>query len=120
MIKILIKFGKRVNYYGKVNKKYPTIFVVRDINSVDELMYGLNTTIYLVNSKGNNISGCLTTKGCRILCYNKEISSNEDLSIAMDYINADQYNILTFLNDLKEKNFIDYYKFIYDIDDIEK
>lgn len=54
MLKILIKFGKRLNYYGRVNKKYPTI-------------------------------------------------------------NADQDNILTFLSDLKEKNFIDSYKFIYDI-----
>ena len=115
MLKILIKFGKRVNYYGRVNKKYPTIYVVKDINSVDELMGGLDSTTYLVNRKGDNISGCLTTKGCRILCYNKEILSDEDLSIAMDYINADQDNILTFLSDLKEKNFIDSYKFIYDI-----
>lgn len=115
MLKILIKFGKRVNYYARVNKKYPTIYVVKDINSVDKLMDGLDSTIYLVNRKGDNISGCLTTNGCRILCYNKEILSDEDLSIAMDYINADQDNILTFLSDLKEKNFIDSYKFIYDI-----
>lgn len=99
MLKILIKFGKRMKYYGRVNKKYPTIYVVKDINSVDELMGGLDSTTYLVNRKGNN----------------KEILSDEDLSIAMDYINANQDNILTFLSDLKEKNFIDSYKFIYDI-----
>lgn len=115
MLKILIKFGKRVNYYGRVNKKYPTIYVVKDINSVDELMGGLNSTIYLVNRKGNNISGCLTTNGCRILCYNKEILSDEDLSIAMDYFSANNDNILTLLSDLKEKNFIDSYKFTYNI-----
>lgn len=99
MLKILIKFGKRMKYYGRVNKKYPTIYVVKDINSVDELMGWLDSTTYLVNRKGNN----------------KEILSDEDLSIAMDYINANQDNILTFLSDLKEKNFIDSYKFIYDI-----
>lgn len=115
MLKILIKLGKRLNYYGRVNKKYPTIYVVKDINSVDKLMDGLDSTTCLVNSKGDIISGCLTTNGCRILCYNKEISSDEDLSIAMDYINADQDNILTFLSDLKEKNFIDSYELIYDI-----
>ena len=111
MIKILIKFGKRVNYYGKVNKKYPIIYKVKDINSVDELMEEFNSTIYLVNRKGNK--EILSDEDLSIL-------SDEDLSIAMDYINADQYNILTFLNDLKKKDFIDYYKFIYDIDDIEK
>lgn len=116
MLKILIKFGKRTKYYARGTNscptiKYPTIYKVKDINSVDELMEEFNDTIYLVNGEGERISNCI----CKSLYYDKTRLSDEELSIMMDYFNADQNNILTFLSDLKEKNFIDAYVLIYNI-----
>lgn len=108
MLKILIKFGKRTMcYYGP--NKWTFIYEVKDINSVDELLDKFSDSIFLVNSKGEKIGG-------RKSLYDSEIYfSDEDISIAMDYFNANKETILTLLSDLKEKNFIDSYKFIYDI-----
>lgn len=101
MLKILIKFGKRTMcYYGP--NEWTFIYEVKDINSVDELLYKFSDSIFLVNSKGKMIGG-------HIRLY------DEDISIVNDFFNADQDNILTLLRDLKEKNFIDSYKFIYNI-----
>ena len=111
MLKILIKFGKRMKYYGRLTNKYPTIYMVKDINSVDELMEEFDSTIYLVNGKGEKIGGCR----CKSLYCGRTFLSDEEFSIVMDYFNADQNNILTLLRDLKEKNFIDSYEFIYGI-----
>ena len=108
MLKISIKFGKRVMcYYGP--NKWSFLYEVKDINSVDELLDKFDDSIFLVNSKDERI-------GARKSLYDAEIHlSDEDISILMDYFNADQDNILTLLRDLKEKNFIDSYEFIYNI-----
>lgn len=107
MLKILIKFGKRTMcYYGP--NEWTFIYEVEDINSVDELLYKFSDSIYLVNSKGKMIGG-------HIRLYDEIHLSDEDISIVNDYFNADQDNILTLLRYLKEKNFIDSYKFIYNI-----
>lgn len=96
MLKMLIKFGKRTMcYYGP--NKWTFIYEVKDINSVDELLDKFSDSIFLVNSKGEAIGG-------RKSLYDDEIAlDDEDRSIAMDYFNADQENILTLLSDLKEK-----------------
>lgn len=100
MLKILIKFGKRAMcYYGP--NKWTFAYEVKDINSVDELSDKLDHSTFLVNSKGDDV--------------NDMHLSDEDISIAEDYLTANRENILTFLSDLKKKNFIDSYKFIYDI-----
>ena len=108
MLKILIKFGKRVMcYYGP--NKWTFIYEVKDINSVDELLDKFNDSIFLVNSKDERI-------GASKSLYDHEIHlSDEDISIATDYFSANKENILTLLRDLKEKNFIDSYKFTYNI-----
>ena len=108
MLKILIKFGKRTMcYYGP--NKWTFIYEVKDINSVDELLDKFSDSIFLVNSKGEMIGG-------RKSLYDDGIHlSDDDISIAMDYFNANKENILTLLRDLKEKNFIDSYEFIYNI-----
>ena len=102
MLKILIKFGKRtMSYYGP--NKWTFIYKVKDIYSTDELLQNFSDSIFLVNSKGESL-------------YDNEIHlSDEDISIARDYFSANKENILTLLSDLKEKNFIDSYKFIYNI-----
>ena len=106
MIKISIKFGKRVMcYYGP--NKWTFLYEVKDINSVDELLDKFSDSIFLVNSKDERI-------GARKSLYDHKIHfSDEDISIVKDYFNVNKENILTFLSDLKEKNFIDSYKFIY-------
>lgn len=108
MLKILIKFGKRTMcYYGP--NKWTFIYKVKDIYSVDELLHNFSDSIFLVNSKGEKVGG-------RKSLYDDEIHlSDEDISIATDYFSANKENILTLLRDLKEKNFIDSYKFIYNI-----
>lgn len=107
MLKILIKFGKRTMCYGPY--KWACIYEVKDINSVDELLDKFSDSIFLVNSKGEMIGGLKSL-------HDDEIHlSDEDISIAMDYFNANQENILTLLRDLKEKNFINSYEFIYNI-----
>lgn len=108
MIKISIKFGKRVMcYYGP--NKWNFLYEVKDINSVDELLDKFSDSIFLVNSKDERIGAIKSL-------YDHEIHfSDEDISIAMDYFNANKENIPTLLRDLKEKNFIDSYEFIYNI-----
>lgn len=108
MLKILIKFGKRTMcYYGPNECTF--IYEVKDINSVDELILKFNDSIFLVNSKGEMV-------GARKILFDDEMHlSDEDISIGTDYINANRDNILTFLSDLKEKNFIDSYSFTYNI-----
>ena len=107
MLKILIKFGKRTMCYCGPNK-WSFIYEVKDINSADELLDKFSDSIFLVNSKGEMI-------GARKSLYDEIHLSDEDISIAMDYFNANKENILTLLRDLKEKNFIDSYEFIYNI-----
>lgn len=110
MLKILIKFGKRVMcYYGP--NKWTFAYEVKDINSVDELLHKFSDTIMLVNSKGEKVGGI---KSFNDDDYEIRLSE-EDISIAMDYFNANKENILTLLSDLKEKNFIDSYSFTYNI-----
>ena len=62
----------------------------------------------MVNAISGKIGGCR----CKSLYCGETSFSDEEFSILIDYFNADQDNILTFLRDLKEKNFIDSYKFI--------
>lgn len=108
MLKILIKFGKRTMcYYGP--NKWTFIYEVKDINSADELLDKFCDSIFLVNSKGENIGARKSLDDDGIYL------SDEEFSIVNDFFNADRDNILTFLRDLKEKNFIDSYKFTYNI-----
>lgn len=108
MLDISIKLGKRARSYY-VSNKWTLAYEVKDINSVDELLDKFSDSIFLVNGKGKKIGG-------RTSLYDDGIHlSDEDHSIAMDYFNANQENILTFLRDLKEKNFINSYAFIYNI-----
>lgn len=110
MLKILIKFGKRAMcYYGP--NKWTFRYEVKDINSVDELLDQFDDSIFLVNSKGEKVGGI---KSFHDDDYEIRLSE-EDISIAMDYFNADRDNILTLLRDLKEKNFINSYEFAYNI-----
>lgn len=102
MLKMLIKFGKRTMCYYDPNK-WTFIYEVKDINSVDELLDKFSDSIFLVNSKGEAIGG------------RKSLYDDEDISITKDYFNANRENILTLLRDLKEKNFIDSYGFVYNI-----
>lgn len=108
MLDISIKLGKRARSYYVPNE-WTLAYEVKDINSVDELLDKFSDSIFLVNGKGKMIGGLKSL-------HDDEIHlSDEAHSIAMDYFNANKENILTFLSDLKEKNFIDSYGFIYNI-----
>lgn len=107
MLEISIRLGIRTRSYLPNNWVFG--YEVKDINSADELLDKFSDSIFLVNSKGKMIGG-------HTRLYDDEIHlSDEDISIAMDYFNVNKENILTLLRDLKEKNFIDSYKFIYNI-----